>query len=63
MPSVNKVIVVGNLTRDPSTKQLPTQSTVTEFGLAMNRKFKTPGGEDRRRCASSIARRSAGRAR
>jgi single-strand DNA-binding protein len=47
MPSVNKVIIVGNLTRDPVTKQLPTQSMVTEFGLAMNRKFKAPDGEDR----------------
>lgn len=47
MPSVNKVILIGNLTRDPQTKQLPTQSVVTEFGIAMNRKFKTPEGEDR----------------
>ena len=47
MPSVNKVILVGNLTRDPQTKQLPTQTMVTEFGLAMNRKFKSPEGEDR----------------
>jgi single-strand DNA-binding protein len=47
MPSVNKIILIGNLTRDPQTKQLPTQSVVTEFGLAMNRKFKTADGEDR----------------
>ena len=47
MPSVNKIILIGNLTRDPQTKQLPTQSMVTEFGLAMNRKFKAPDGEDR----------------
>jgi len=47
MPSVNKVVLIGNLTRDPQTKQLPTQSMVTEFGLAMNRKFKAPDGEDR----------------
>jgi single-strand DNA-binding protein len=47
MPSVNKVILVGNLTRDPQTRQLLTQSVVTEFALAMNRKFKSPDGEDR----------------
>lgn len=47
MPSVNKVILIGNLTRDPQTKQLPTQSVVTEFGLAMNRRFKSADGEDR----------------
>ena len=45
MPNVNKVILIGNLTRDPQTKQLPTQSLVTEFGLAM--KFKSHDGEDR----------------
>ena len=47
MPNVNKIILIGNLTRDPQTKQLPTQSLVTEFGLAMNRKFKSHDGEDR----------------
>ena len=47
MPNVNKVILIGNLTRDPQTKQLPSQSMVTEFGLAMNRKFKSHEGEDR----------------
>ena len=51
MPSVNKVIIVGNLTRDPVTKQLPTQSMVTEFGIAMNRKFKSASGEDREEVA------------
>src|SRR4051812_214773 len=47
MPSVNKVILIGNLTRDPQSRQVPTQSMVTEFGLAMNRKFKGQDGEDR----------------
>src|SRR5881227_3679092 len=55
MPNVNKVILIGNLTRDPQTKQLPGRSTgpsgnsgmVAEFGLAMNRKFKTAEGEGR----------------
>lgn len=46
MPSVNKVILVGNLTRDPVTKQVGS-STVTEFGIACNRRFKTANGEDR----------------
>jgi primosomal replication protein N len=47
MPSVNKVIIIGHLTRDPQSKQLPSQTTVTEFGIAMNRKFKGAGGEER----------------
>jgi single-strand DNA-binding protein len=45
--SVNKTILVGNLTRDPETKDLPGGSIVAEFGLAMNRKFKASNGEDR----------------
>jgi single-strand DNA-binding protein len=37
MPNVNKVILIGNLTRDPVSKQLPGNTLVCEFGLAMNR--------------------------
>jgi single-strand DNA-binding protein len=47
MASVNKVILVGNMTRDPQLKYLPSQTAVVEFGLAMNRKFKGANGEDR----------------
>src|SRR5271155_5711196 len=45
--SYNKVILMGNLTRDPQLKYLPSQTAVAEFGLAMNRKFKSASGEDR----------------
>ncbi|HYE17103.1 MAG TPA: single-stranded DNA-binding protein [Tepidisphaeraceae bacterium] len=51
MPSVNKVILIGNLTRDPQVRQLPTNSMVAEFGLAMSRKYKTADGEDREEVA------------
>jgi single-strand DNA-binding protein len=47
MPSFNRVLLLGNLTRDPVLKQLPSQTQVAEFGLAVNRKFRTPQGEDR----------------
>jgi single-strand DNA-binding protein len=47
MASVNRVTLIGNLTRDPQMKFLPSQMAVTEFGLAMNRKFRTAAGEDR----------------
>jgi len=47
MASVNRVILVGNLTRDPQLKYLPSQTPVAEFGLAMNRRYKTATGEDR----------------
>jgi single-strand DNA-binding protein len=47
MASFNRVILLGNLTRDPQLKYLPSQTAVAEFGLAMNRKFRTQQGEDR----------------
>ncbi len=47
MANVNRVILIGNLTRDPQLKYLPSQTAVAEFGLATNRKFKTATGEDR----------------
>src|SRR5829696_626904 len=47
MASFNKVLLMGNLTRDPQLKYLPSQTAVVEFGVACNRKFKTAAGEDR----------------
>jgi single-strand DNA-binding protein len=47
MASYNKVLLMGNLTRDPQMKYLPSQTAVVEFGLACNRKFRTANGEDR----------------
>src|SRR3954453_10657775 len=47
MANYNKIILVGNLTRDPQLKYLPSQMAVVEFGLAVNHKFRTKTGEDR----------------
>ena len=47
MANYNKIILVGNLTRDPQLKYLPSQMAVAEFGLAVNHKFRTKSGEDR----------------
>jgi single-strand DNA-binding protein len=47
MANYNKVILLGNLTRDPQLKYLPSQMAIVEFGLAVNHKFKTKNGEDR----------------
>jgi single-strand DNA-binding protein len=47
MASFNRVILMGNLTRDPQLKYLPSQMAVAEFGLAMNRRYRTANGEDR----------------
>ena len=47
MASFNHQILLGNLTRDPQLKYLPNQTPVAEFGIATNRKWKGPNGEDR----------------
>ena len=47
MPNYNKVTLIGNLTRDPELKYLPSGTAVTNFGIAVNRRFKTQDGEDR----------------
>ena len=39
MANYNKVILVGNLTRDPQMSYLPSQTPVAEFGLAVNRNW------------------------
>lgn len=43
MASFNKVILAGNLTRDPQLKYLPNQTPVVEFGMAVNRKYSVNG--------------------
>ena len=47
MPSFNSVFLMGNLTRDPELRQLPSGSSVCKFGLAINRRFTTAQGEER----------------
>ena len=45
--SVNKVFLMGNLTRDVELKYTPSNQPVATFGLAMNRRYRTRDGEDR----------------
>ena len=45
--SLNKVIMIGNLTRYPELSYLPSQTPVVEFGLASNRRYKTKEGEQK----------------
>ena len=47
MRSVNKVILIGNLTRNPELRQTPSGQSVTTFGLATNRQWTTKEGEDK----------------
>ncbi len=41
----NKVILMGNLTRDPETRQTPNGQSVTNFALAVNRTWKGQDGQ------------------
>ena len=41
---VNKVFIIGNLTRDPEAKALPSGMQVTQFSVATNRVFKDKNG-------------------
>lgn len=45
MRSVNKVIIIGNLTRDPEMRQTPNGQNVTTFGIATNREWVTKEGD------------------
>jgi len=46
MANFNKVILIGNITRDPELKYTPKGNAVTEIGLAVNRTY-TIDGEKR----------------
>lgn len=46
MANLNKVLLMGNLTRDPQLSYLPSQTPVVEFGLAINRVFRKQDGTD-----------------
>jgi single-strand DNA-binding protein len=43
--NLNKVILIGRLTRDPETRALPSGQSVTSFGLATDRFFNDKSGQ------------------
>ena len=45
MPNLNKVLLLGHLTRDPELKFTPGGMGIAEFGMAINRKWKEKEGE------------------
>ena len=45
MASFNKVILAGNLTRDPELRYTPNGKAVCKLGLAVNRNWTTDTGE------------------
>lgn len=47
MASFNKVMIIGNLTRDPEIKYTPKGTAIADIGLAVNRNYTTESGEKR----------------
>src|SRR5215467_3574109 len=45
MANFNKVILAGNLTRDPEMRYTPKGTAVAKFGMAINRNWKNENGE------------------
>ncbi|MCS7089492.1 MAG: single-stranded DNA-binding protein [Verrucomicrobiota bacterium] len=45
MASFNKVILAGNLTRDPELRYTPKGTAIARLGLAVNRRWRTDTGE------------------
>ena len=47
MASFNRVIMLGNLTRDPQLRYLPNNTAVCDFGLATNRRWRDKDGNQK----------------
>ena len=45
MPNLNKVMLMGNLTRDPELRYLPSNTAVVNIGLAINRRWRNQQNE------------------
>ena len=43
--SLNRVFIMGNLTRDPELRYIPSGQAVASFSVAVNRVYNTPSGE------------------
>lgn len=54
MASLNKVFLLGNLTRDPDLRYTPSGSAVCEFGLAVSRRFSANGADQEEVCFVDI---------
>ena len=47
MAYLNKVFLIGNLTREPELRVTPKGTSICQFGLAVNRQFKDESGASR----------------
>ena len=45
MPNYNKVILMGNLTRDPEVRYTPSGTAIAKLGMAVNRRWKIQEGQ------------------
>lgn len=54
MASLNKVLLMGNLTKDPELRYTPGGSAVTDFGLAINRTYTSNGEKKEETCFVDI---------
>ena len=45
LPTLNKVMLAGRLTRDPETRYTPSGAAVCNMGIAVNRRFRGSSGE------------------
>ncbi len=46
MPNLNRVFLMGNLTRDPELRYTPNNTAIAKLGLAVNRRWRNQQGED-----------------
>lgn len=51
MANINNVIIGGNLTRDPEVRVTPKGTSVAQFTIGNNRKWRDDGGQDREEVA------------
>lgn len=47
MPNFNQVTLMGNLVRDPELRYTPKGLAIAKIGMAVNRRWKTEGGEEK----------------
>lgn len=47
MANLNKVMLIGNLTRDPEVRYTPKGTAVADIGMAINRNYSLDDGERR----------------
>lgn len=55
MASLNKVVLIGNLTADPELKQTPSGISVVSFNIAINRRYQSKNAGEGQQTADFIS--------